>query len=281
MKQKYDLHTHTTASDGSLSPSDLIKKAKEEAIELIAITDHDTVGGVREALEAGKSLGVKVIPGVEISIGLARGTMHLCGYMIDINSKAVKDNLAFLQKGRAGRNHEILKKLNESGMSITMEEIAKAAGADVVGRPHFAKVLVDKGYVASRKEAFDELLANGKPCYVDRIRLSKREALDMIKGSGGLAVLAHPGQLKLNSGDDYKAFFKELRDLGVDGIEAYSSHHSDIENQFFASTAKELEMQVTGGSDFHGNNDPKVNLGVFGNDSNISLINTEMFRWPR
>lgn len=271
MKKKYDFHTHTSASDGSLSPADLIEKAKAEGLEVIAITDHDTVGGLPEALEAGKALDLMVIPGVEISIDFSPGTLHMCGYLIDIESKSIRENLVFLQKGRANRNIEIVSKLNSLGMAITMKEVADVAGADVVGRPHFAKVLLDKGYVANTKDAFDRLLAKGQPCYVDRIRLSKKDALDMIKGSGGIAVLAHPGQLNLASQDEYRAFFKDLRDIGVDGIEAYSSHHSDEENKKFASIAQELSMLITGGSDFHRDNDPMVQLGVFGVEPDIDI----------
>ena len=271
MKQDFDFHTHTNASDGSFSPTELIKRAKAEGIVTIAITDHDTVGGGEEAIEAGKAFGINVIPGVEISIDFSPGTMHLCGYFMDINNEEFQKRLRFVQKARLNRNPQIIKKLNDLGMDITLEEVTEEAGADQVGRPHFANVLLKKGYVKNTKEAFTRFLAKGASCYVDKKRLTKEQAINMIVNSGGLAAIAHPAQLKLNAEQEYRDLFKELKELGVAGIEAYSSHHSEGENSMFKRMADELDMLVTGGSDFHGETKPKVELGVFGENVQIDL----------
>ena len=271
IKQIFDFHVHTNASDGSFSPLTLVKKAKKEGMATIAITDHDTVGGVKEAVEAGQSLGVDVISGVELSIDFSPGTMHLCGYFIDIANERFQQGLQFVQEARLNRNPQIIRKLNDLGMNITISEVNKEAGGDQVGRPHFANVLLKKGYIVNTKEAFTKFLAKGASCYVDKKRLTKEQAINMIVNSGGLVVLAHPAQLKLNTEQEYRELFKELKELGVAGIEAYSSHHSEEENKEFKKMAEELDMLVTGGSDFHGETKPKVELGVFGQDVQIDL----------
>ena len=271
MKQNFDLHVHTTTSDGSFSPTELVKKAKTEGILTIGIADHDTVGGVEEAIEAGKEFGINVIAGVEISIDFSPGTMHLCGYFIDIENEKLKQGLKFIQEGRINRNPQIIKKLNDLDMDITLEEVRKEAEGEVIGRPHISACLVKKGYVKDTKEAFKKFLAKGKPCYVERVRLKKQEAVNMIIEAGGVAVLAHPKQLKLNSKEEYKQLFTEFKEIGVLGIEAYSSHHSSEENERFKSLASELGMFVTGGSDFHGTTKPDVKLGVFGENVFIDI----------
>ena len=269
--QSFDLHVHTNASDGSFSPSDLIKRASEEGITTLAITDHDTVSGIDESLKAGKKFGLNVISGVEISIDFNPGTMHICGYFIDIKNDNFRDGLNFVQKARRNRNPKIIEKLNQLGIDITLEEVIQEAGSDQIGRPHFAKALLKKGYVRDIKEAFTKYLAKGALCYVDKKRLKKEYAIKIIKGAGGIAVLAHPIQLQLESDRVYKLLFEELRDLGVAGIEAYSSHQSDEENTKFKNLTDELGMLVTGGSDFHGDIKPDIELGVFGEDVQIDL----------
>ena len=147
MKQAFDFHVHTNASDGSFSPADLIKKARKEGVATIAIADHDTVGGIEEAIKAGEIFGVNVIPGVEVSIDFSPGTMHLCGYLIDIKNEELQEGLRFVQEARLNRNPQIIKKLNDLGINITMEEVIQEAGGDQIGRPHFANILLKKGYV--------------------------------------------------------------------------------------------------------------------------------------
>jgi 3',5'-nucleoside bisphosphate phosphatase len=271
MKQNFDLHSHSNTSDGSFSPTELVEYASKNNIMTLAVTDHDTVNGVDEAVEAGEKFGVTVIAGVEISIDFDPGTMHICGYNIDINNKNLNDKLGIVQHARKNRNNVIVEKLNAAGLDITLDEIKKVAGPDQVGRPHFARVMMEKGYVTSVQEAFDKYLAKGSPCYVDRVRLSINDAVEMIKGAGGKAVLAHPIQLKLESDEAYKSKFAELKDIGIEGVEAFSSYHNEEENQKFKAMADELDLMVTGGSDFHGKTKPHVNLGVFGENVAIDI----------
>lgn len=269
MKQNFDFHVHTNASDGSYYPGELIKKAKQEGIKTIAITDHDTVSGIEEALQVGKEFGINVIPGVEISIDFSPGTMHICGYFIDTNNSKLKEGLEFVQKARRNRNPKIIKKLNKLGLKIDYQEVKSIAGPDQVGRPHFAKVLLDKGIVKSTKEAFKKYLAKGASCYVDKKRLLINEAIEMIKEAGGVVILAHPVQLKIKDIEDYRKLFAELKKSGVDGIEVYSSHNTKEENKIFKQMAEEFEFIVTGGSDFHGETKPNISLGQFGIEVNI------------
>lgn len=271
MKENFDFHVHSNASDGSLSPREVVRKACEERLAVIAITDHDTTAGIRDAVEAEKEFGVTVIPGVEISIDFQPGTNHLCGYFIDIGNDELKDGLQFVQDARRNRNPMIVQKLNDLGIDITMPEIIEQAGGDQIGRPHFAKVLVQKGYVKDTKEAFTKYLAKGAPCYMDKQRLGLERAVKMIRSAGGVAVLAHPAELGFDTEKKYREYFRYAKDTGVGGIESYSGHHSPDQNAMFKRLADELQMFSTGGSDFHGDTKPKIQLGVFGENVDIDM----------
>jgi hypothetical protein len=271
MVMKYDLHSHTTASDGTYTPAELVKKASALKIEHLAITDHDNVNGVQEALQAGQKDGVNVIPGVEISVEFQPGTMHVCGYFVDINNDILNEKLAFVQQARRDRNPKIIEKLNEQGVEITLQEVQEVAGSDQVGRPNIAKVLIQKGYVNGIKEAFNKYLAKGASCYVNKKRLDLTTAIKTIKAAGGIPVLAHPVQLGLNSEAEYYDLFVRLKKAGIAGIEAFSSHHNEKDNQTYYKLAKKLNMLITGGSDFHGKNKPKVKLGQFGEKPQVDL----------
>jgi predicted metal-dependent phosphoesterase TrpH len=248
----------------------VIKKAGSEKITMVGITDHDTTAGLGEALEASRASQVRVVPGVELSVDFRGGAMHLCGYGFDIENRALQEKLAFARKGRSERNLKIIDRLKTLGVKVSAEDLAEEAGKEMVSRVHFSKVLLRKGYARDIKEAFSRFLARGAPAYVDRVRLQKKEALDMVLGAGGVVVLAHPAQLKLGSPAGYREEFKELRKLGAAGIEAYSSHHSEEENAMFKRLADELGMFVTGGSDFHGDLKPGVELGCFGEDVRVN-----------
>jgi len=222
-----DLHSHTTASDGTFSPKALVNLAKSEGIEAIAITDHDTIEGLPDALEEGKKNGIEVIPGVEISIDHQPGSMHVLGLFLDIKSIMLNENLAVLQKSRSSRNPQIIKKLNELGLPITMEEVQKISGGGQVGRPHIAAVLLKKGYVRSIQQAFDKYLKKGAVAYYDRRRLTRERAVDMIHDAGGLVILAHPGTLGIN-GRAFNVLMSELKDVGFDGIEVFYNSHAQV-----------------------------------------------------
>jgi len=271
MVMSYDLHTHTTASDGTLSPSELVKKAAGLNIKYLAITDHDNVNGVAGAVKAGKRYGVNVIPGGEISVEFQPGTMHVCGYFIDINNKYLNEQLEFVQQARRDRNPQIIKKLNQQGFDITLQEVQAVAGSNQVGRPNIAKVLIQKGYVNGLQEAFDKYLKKGASCYVNKKRLNLETAIETIKRAGGIPVLAHPVQLELSSDQGYREMFQQVKEAGIIGLEAFSSHHSETENQKYKKLGEEIGMLITGGSDFHGANKPKVKLGQYGENPEFDL----------
>lgn len=271
MQQNFDLHTHSNASDGSYAPADLVELAAEHGIYTLALTDHDTVSGVGEAISTGEKYGVTVIPGVEISIDFSPGTMHVCGYFLDIDNPELKTGLAFVQNARRDRNPKIIEKLNALGMAITLDEVRAVAGPDQVGRPHFARVLVQKGYVKSTQEAFDRYLAKGAPAYLDKVRLPLDRAVAMINAAGGVAVLAHPITLKLHSRQEYLDKISELQAAGIAGIEAFNSYQSEAENRQFYEIARTLNLLVTAGSDFHGAAKPNVKLGQFGEDIPLTI----------
>ncbi|MBI4367967.1 MAG: PHP domain-containing protein [Candidatus Omnitrophica bacterium] len=269
-EKRCDLHMHTIHSDGTLTPTELVKLAKERGLACIALTDHDTTSGVAEAQEAGRRFGVEVISGVEISVIFEPGTMHILGYFLDPSSKKLKAELETIQAARRARNPMIIEKLRALGIEITLEEVERQSGGDQVGRPHFARVLVQKKYVKDFGEAFDKYLAKGAPAYVDKRKLSSRKAFEMIEEAGGIASLAHPKLLALDS--DWRRFEEtvgRLKSEGMKGLEVYSSCQSKEEAARYRKTAERLGLFTTGGSDFHGANRPQAPLGWMGDGARI------------
>lgn len=254
-----DLHTHTTASDGTLTPRELVNLALESGLSAIAVTDHDTVEGVEAALEEGLALGLEVIPGVEISVDFIKET-HILGYLINPYNSNLQITLKKLREFRKKRNPLMVERLNQLGFAINLEEVQQEAGGNVIGRPHIAKVLVNKGYVESIQEVFELYLAQGKPGYVPKEKLTAREAIRLIKDAEGVPVLAHPKLLQLSSRDLEEAI-QHLVGLGLRGIEAYYSSHSEEETQYYLQLAERYNLLLTGGSDFHGSNKPEIKLG--------------------
>ena len=260
-----DLHTHTSASDGTLSPAELIALAKEQGIEAVAVTDHDTIEGLSEAFEAGERLGVEVIPGMELSVEYGPGSMHILGLLIDPENENLNKCLTELQHSRSTRNPKIIEKLNELGIPITMKEVEKISGGGQIGRPHIAAVLVKNGHVNNTQEAFDKYLKKRAVAYFERRRLTRAEAADVIHGAGGLLILAHPGTLSVN-GSDLENLLSELKDSGFDGVEVFYNNHSQLEEDRLMKIADKLEFVISGGTDFHGGNKPSIRLGVgYGN----------------
>ncbi|MGD9124741.1 MAG: PHP domain-containing protein [Desulfarculaceae bacterium] len=256
-----DLHTHTTASDGSLTPSQLVAAAKEAGLKAVAITDHDNISGLEEALAAGAELGLEVIPGVEISVeGEQKGGIHVVGLFLDHRRAALGEGLERLQQARAQRNPQIAARLQELGMDITMEQVLQYAGRGQVGRPHFAQALIEGGYVQNRQEAFGRFLAADKPAYVPKFRFSPPEALSLLRGAGAVPILAHPGLLNLPWAE-LEALLRQLIGQGLEGLEAYYSEHDQATTQRLVSLAARLGLVVSGGSDFHGLPKPDISLG--------------------
>jgi predicted metal-dependent phosphoesterase TrpH len=255
-----DLHAHTTASDGDQSPTELVARALAAGLTAIAVTDHDTTTGLHEAIEAGKRLGVEVVPGIELSAEVGRGQCHLLGFLIDPDNMPLISRLQYVVDMRNNRNAHIIERMrSELGFDVTLDEVEALAGGEIVARPHFARVMVNKGYVASMQEAFDIYLGKGGKAYVERIRLSPEEAIALIHGAGGVAVLAHPNNLKRNQAET-EAEIKLLVSQGLDGIEARYNKHTPEDTTRYRALADRLGILTSGGSDFHG---PTVKPDVF------------------
>lgn len=255
-----DLHAHTTASDGSLSPEGLVDLAKSSGLKAVAITDHDTLAGVEPALIHGRDIGVEVVPGVEISAEFKPGTMHILGYDVDPTNVDLWTKLEALQVSRLTRNPKIIAKLQALGFSITMDRIQSVAGGGQIGRPHFAKVMMDLGYVSSISQAFDLYLSKGAPAYVDKFRFTPEQAVVIIRKAGGLPVLAHPFTLHLDT-DALETLLADLARAGLAGLEVYYSEHSPEMTRDYLAMAQRIGLAITGGSDFHGANKDGITLG--------------------
>jgi len=255
-----DLHVHTTASDGTMTPEQAVFHAARSGLRAVAITDHDTVEGLPNALEAGKRAGIEVVPGVEIGVDYP-GEMHILGYYVDYGSSRLSRDLAELRESRDRRNPQMAAKLRELGFDITMDEVTRAAGGTVVGRPHFAAVLKQKKYVNSVEEAFDRYLGAGRPAYVKKDKISPGQGIEMIISSGGIPVLAHPHYLRVGCREEFEELVRGLCGNGLKGIEAYYTTHSATETAYFCALAKTNGLLVTGGSDFHGSNKPDIKMG--------------------
>jgi len=251
---------HSTFSDGSLSPAELVATAGRGGLSAIALTDHDTTGGLRQFAEAAEAGGIIGIPGVEISAEFSPGTMHMLGYFIRSGSPALEEALENIRDGRDARNRKILAKLQQLGMKIEWEDVKSRAGEDVVGRPHFAQAMLDLGYVSSTKDAFDRYLAKNKAAYVDRFRLTPEVCIKAICSAGGVPVLAHPGTVAA-SPDDLASLVKTLADAGLAGLEAYYSEHTHEQTGRYVRLAERFGLAVTGGSDFHGSVNPDIKMG--------------------
>jgi predicted metal-dependent phosphoesterase TrpH len=257
-----DLHLHTTASDGVMTPSEIVNYAKNKGLQAIAITDHDTIEGLKEGLLEGERVGLEVIPGIEISAEHSPGSMHLLGFFIDIQHPALKERLEYLQRARAERNPRMAEKLNKLGIDITFDEVLKASGGGQVGRPHFAQVLIEKGYVRSFQEAFDRFLKKGAPAYVEKMRFSPEESIHFINEANGVAVLAHPNTLQLNGYSELENLILRLVKKGLRGIEAYYPEHSALEVAQYKTLAERHGLLVTGGTDYHGIEKNGLDIGV-------------------
>ncbi len=261
MSQLIDLHTHTTASDGTLTPTELVQLARSKGLVAVAITDHDTVEGLPEALAAGADLNFDVVPGVEISVDFPAGEMHILGYFIDPGGRLLREGLEQLQQYRRERNPRIIEKLNLLGYPVTLEEVEAEAGGKVVGRPHMAAALVKKHYFKDIKTAFEDVLSQGRPAYVKKEKLSPQEGIDLILAAQGLPVLAHPQYLNLNDAELDNLVW-ELQAQGLAGLEAYYTSHTAAQTAQYLELAHRHGLVVTGGSDFHGGNKPEIELGA-------------------
>ncbi|WP_134686484.1 PHP domain-containing protein [Brevibacillus migulae] len=248
MAQRADLHTHTVASDGTCTPTENVRYAKEAGLAAVAITDHDTVAGIAEAMKAGEDIGMEVVPGVEISTVANGQDIHVLGYFVPYEDTQFDEELSKLRDTRHERNKLLIARLQELGIDISLEKVyARKSGTDKnIGRPHIAEELMELGVVSSMQEAFDKYLGKGAAAYVNPPRISPLEAIKLIKRFGGAAVLAHPG---LYDDDD---LVEEIIVYGLDGIEVYHPDNSEEQRKHYLQLASDYGLVVTGGSDFHG-----------------------------
>jgi predicted metal-dependent phosphoesterase TrpH len=256
-----DLHTHSNASDGSCPPREVVRLAKQRGLKALALTDHDTIDGLAEAVAAGEEFGLEIIPGVEISAKHPIGSMHILGYFLDYESDLLAQRLAVLKQARQDRNPQIIAKLNKLGIPLTMEQVERISGGGQMGRPHIARALYEGGLVRSIQEAFDIYLGNHGLAYVSKFRFPPEEAMAMIREAQGIPVLAHPFTLGLHTSETLRPLLKELKALGLAGVECYYPEHSFGQEALYLYLARELGLLITGGSDFHGDNKPEVTLG--------------------
>ncbi len=272
-----DLHSHTNKSDGTLSPSELVDLAAEKGITILAVTDHDTVEGIEEAINRAKEIdedpssvrrAPKVIPGIEFSTDWNGRDVHVVGLGIDHHNKEFVDSLQNFLDSREGRNRKMAEKLKEVGIGISYDGLRKMFPGCVLTRAHFAKYLYEYGYVRSTHDAFERYLGPDSPCYVPREKITPVQAVKMTLSAGGIPVLAHP--LIYRFGDEkLRELIAEMKSVGLKGIEAMYSTHSEEDEEYVKKLASETGLAISGGSDFHGSNKPGIELGSGSGNLNI------------
>ncbi|MDD5128235.1 MAG: PHP domain-containing protein [Candidatus Omnitrophica bacterium] len=251
-----DLHVHTSESDGTLTPKQLVKAALSCGLSTIAIVDHDAVGGIPEAYTAAQDTDLEVIAGVELTAQYEKQEVHILGYFLDCQNEALLEKLSLMQLNRIERVHKIVNNLEEQGVKLNVQDVFNISGKGTVGRMHIAKALVKGGWVATTAEAFRKYIGDKSPAYVLGFNLSPAEAIKLIKDSGGVAVLAHPYILHNDE------LISDFAACGLDGLEVYYPEHSQSMINFYLDLAKKLDLLVTGGSDFHGSVKPDIKLGM-------------------
>ncbi len=265
-----DLHIHSAASDGANTPAEIVELAVGKGLGAIALTDHDTVSGLDEFMCSAKAHPeLAAVPGVEVSVTYRYSSIHITGLFIDHSNKKLSDLLREIRTNRDTRNVQIIRKLNDRGFKITLEEVEAVAAGESVGRPHFAKILIEKGYFKEPQEVFDKCLKRGAPCYVARGLPTPEEAICAIHEAGGLAFWAHPLHRSESSESYVESVLDDFMLCGLDGIEAYYSTFSDIQQKLLLDTARKYGIMVSGGSDFHGANQPGIHIGTGYGSMNI------------
>ncbi len=251
---RYDLHIHTSASDGALSPPKLVDLAIASGIQGIAITDHDTIEGLEPAImyKKEKALNIDILPGIELNTEAGEQEIHILGYFIDYYNSRLIRRLEEIKKARYERAEKMINKINRLGMSVSFAEVQDLARGDLIGRPHIALAMIQNNYVASMAEAFNKYIGKGKPAYVNRYKFLPQEAIELIKAAGGIPVLAHPGLIT-----DRNIIFNLIK-MGIEGIEVYYPQHNEDQIARFLDLSTEYNLLVTGGSDYHGNSNDNL-----------------------
>ena len=261
-----DLHVHSTASDGTLTPSDILAMAVKLDLKAIAITDHDTLSGSAAALANGIPRSLAFLTGIEISAAPPPGypsgsSVHVLGYGLDLLDAPLNRLLTVLKTSRENRNPQIIERLNTMGMDVTMEELSHVVGDATAGRPHIAQLMIAKGLADSINDAFDRFLGKNKPAYVEKHRVPLKDAIETIKNAGGVSVLAHPYLNDLADLDAFEAFLLTLKDMGLEGIEAVYPEHPESATAHYCQLALKHNLLITGGTDFHGAITPGIQMG--------------------
>lgn len=260
MEKYIDLHTHSLMSDGSMTPAEVVREAKKAGLAAIALSDHDTVDGVKEAMTEGERIGVEVVPAIEFSVQSETET-HILGYYIDIENPKLQDMLKKVVETRRFRNRETCRKLNELGFDITLAEAEAIAPNDFIGRAHFARLLMDKGYTKSVSEGFKLYLENGKYAYCGKQTMTDEEAVRLIKECGGVACVAHL-HLTKKSDAELREFLIRLKACGLDGVEGYYTEYTPEMQAKYQALAAELGLIISGGTDFHAQMKPHISIGT-------------------
>lgn len=268
MKSIIDFHMHSNHSDGTDSPSELMKRCARRKLSCVSLTDHDTLSSYAEAKQEADLQGIRLVAGIEISVDFEPGSLHILGYFVDPENQALQACLEEVQRAREERNPRIIRALNDLGFEIEMQDVLEAAGQQgecpkQIGRPHIAKALVKKGHVKNVDDAFRRFLAKGKPACIEKWCVSSKQAIEMIRGAGGVASVAHPVSLRLDGEDLYDAL-KQMTDEGLEALEVYHSSHKPRHRNDFLDIANRLGLTPTGGSDYHGRNKPGLDVGFLG-----------------
>jgi 3',5'-nucleoside bisphosphate phosphatase len=263
----YDLHVHTTASDGVNSPEEVIAKAVKRGLAGFAITDHDTVDGIEPARQfiENHNIDIDFIPGIELNTDYGQDEVHILGYFINHREQSLINKLNEIRLERFQRAEKMVAQLQALGCNINIEQVGQLAQGDLIGRPHIARALCKEGYALSEQEAFGKYIARGRPGYVPRYKFSPSEAIELIKQNGGVSILAHPGLIK------DAATINEIIAMGLDGLEVYYPEHSIEQEYGFAKLARQNHLVKSGGSDFHGRGSGKTReqLGASGIDGDM------------
>jgi 3',5'-nucleoside bisphosphate phosphatase len=273
-----DLHTHSTASDGTCAPAEVVRLAKASGLTAVSLTDHDTVDGLADAAGEAQRLGIDFIAGIEISCLYPRpGTMHLLGYGFDPADATLRKRLADVVHARDSRNERILKKLREQGIPIQDEHVRRLADG-VVGRPHIARVLLEMGVVQTLAEAFNRFLGSGGSAYVDKETLDAKQAVRLVRDAGGIVSLAHPIQLRKRNPFELRGELRRLRRVGLSAVEVLHSEHRESYTDLLQTYASRFNLITTGGSDFHGSSKPHIRLGFAGSLRRVPVEYLDVIR---